>query len=944
MSAVKILGRGEDLLAQVVDLLAPPRQDYSGDLVVFPGKRPAHALRKALADRMNVSFIPPRLHSVNTFIEFVHSITLKIQKPELSRLDAVAILYDVHRKLEQRIGRDSYYSLESFLSVGSKLIGELEEVMMANLSRERIREVMTHVQYQKFHSLSAYYEQFYQEVERRGFVTRAMMYRAVAERVGEIDWSSYRSIILAGFYAFTNVEKVIVMHLLKEENVTLLFQHGVGLQSQLHALGISEESGISPATAPELHFIKAPDLHGQVFALAAQMKEQLKNEPALDRRTAIVLPSSEALFPLIHFGLSLLPEDSYNIALQYPLARTPAYGFLSNLMELVTSAQNGKFSTTVYLRYVLHPYTKNIRYGQRAELTRVFFHAMEEHLVRRYAKAHLSLEEIEADSLLFAEAERRLTGAGESVTREELRAHLASIHDNTIRKFLGVVTVGELAERAEEVLQYIFAESTANRHPYFRPYVERIIEILEDVRTSLLAGQKFDDPLASCAFLQGCLTGDSIPFPGTPMKGLQVLGLLETRNLKFDTLYILDATDDVLPRKPQQDMLLPQGIRALLGLELYRDAERLTEYYFDLAVQSAKTVYLFYSESGDHEKSRFVQQLLWRLQQRDNTASTDEYEQQVTHRARLVNDKPREKTKTPAVVETLRELQWSAQALDTYLACQLRFYYRYVLHLSDREELTEELDAADVGKLVHTVLARYMEPLRDKTLAGTDLSRDRLITAMDDCFGEMFGEQMTGTALLIRRQVEKRLLQFLEQHQTPLVTRQNVRVVGVEQKLEAEYKGHRFTGRVDRIERRGNRVAIIDYKTGGDKKSLAIRREKIDPNDPASWRAAIPSFQLPIYMLLYSRASQEELASIDPSYLLLGNKELDEESELALGDEHSTALDAFNAVEPVMMKTIGMILDPTLPFSATNELEQECPRCPFQTICGTTWVQGWKPG
>jgi ATP-dependent helicase/nuclease subunit B len=315
----------------------------------------------------------------------------------------------------------------------------------------------------------------------------------------------------------------------------------------------------------------------------------------------------------------------------------------------------------------------------------------------------------------------------------------------------------------------------------------------------------------------------------------------------------------------------------------------------------------------------------------------------VSYRARLVNDKPGEKTKTPADVGTLREMEFSAQSLDTYLACPLRFYYRYVLHLSDREDLTEELDAADVGKLVHAILARYMEPLRDKALTVADLSRERLTGVIDACFREMFGGQLTGTAMLMRRQVEKRLTQFLEEHQVPLVTKQNVHVVGVEQKLEAEYKGHSFIGRVDRIERMGDRVAIIDYKTGGDKKTLAIRSEKIDPSEPDTWRSAIPSFQLPMYMLLYSRASQEELASIDPSYLLLGNKELDEESELALGDENSTAQDVFHAVEPVLMKVIEMILDPAVPFSATSDLEQECPRCPFNTICGTQWVRGWKP-
>ncbi len=955
MSVVKILAPDERLIDEIVSgLLASspptPHRNFSNDLVVFPGKRPAHVLRKALADRIGSSFIPPQIYAIDTFIEDLYVRKLQCKQQPLTMLDAVAILFDVHRRLSMRVGKESYRSLETFFPVGVKLLGELEELMMANLTERRIREVLQHVEYRKFHSIAEYVQQFYQDVERRGFVTRAMMYRVVAERMREIDWTAYRSITLAGFYAFTNVEKIIVGFLKEQENVTLLFQYGVGLKQQLVSVGIADERELSVSSAPEIHFVKAPDVHGQVSALAAYLQEQARGASALDQRTAVVLPSSEALFPVIHGALSFLPEDAYNIALQYPLSRTPVYGFLESLVECVTSHQNGQLTAPAYLKFLLHPYTKNIRLGTSAEATRVFVHALEDHILLRYAKALFTLEELENDEQLFASAAQRLGGLLQSTersdttpTREELRTHLIAIHDHTLRKMLQVRTVRELAERSMEVLAYIIEHSTANLHPYFHPYVQRLMEVLDGIRTSLLAAEGFENEVAAFQFLRKCLAAETIPFPGTPFRGLQVLGLLETRNLAFETLYVLDATDDILPGKPAQEMLLPQPIRAMLGLETSHDAERLIEYYFDVAVRSARRVVLLYSESDEREKSRFVQKLLWQKQQEKGSYSLRDLERQVRYRVCLETNRPEAIQKTKAMVEVLRKgFTVSAQALDTYLACPLKFYYGYLLRLSEREEVEDAIDELDVGKLVHRILARYFEPSVGRELLAADLTRDRLERVADACFEEMFGRALTGTALLLKRQVLNQLWRFITDYQRPMLERERVVLEGVEQWFEVEYRGYSFAGRIDRIERRGERIHILDYKTGADVSALNIKLDKLEVSDPETWSRALPSFQLPVYLLLYSRATDSDLSTLVPHYLFLGRKNIDEQIESDIGDDGQSPVEVLAAVEPVIFKVLEMIHDPDVSFTPTPELEKQCPRCPFTRLCGTQWVRGWK--
>src|SRR5208283_8394 len=176
-----------------------------------------------------------------------------------------------------------------------------------------------------------------------------------------------------------------------------IFQEGAGLKEQLKDLAITYHGPEKPSPEPELHFYSSPDTHGQVLALGKALETGLAASAALDEKTVIVLPSSETLFPLVRHGLSSLHEDTYNVSMGYPLHRTPVFGFLNNLMELSASTDGDRIYIPDYLKFVLHPYTKNIYYKGKSETTRILFHSVEERLLNRKAKTFTSLAEIEAD-------------------------------------------------------------------------------------------------------------------------------------------------------------------------------------------------------------------------------------------------------------------------------------------------------------------------------------------------------------------------------------------------------------------------------------------------------------------------------------------------------------------------------------------------------------------
>jgi ATP-dependent helicase/nuclease subunit B len=942
MSQVRIISPRQNLVEVVAETVVGRDRDYSRSLVLFPGRRPVHFLCKVLAEKEQSSFIPPRAFSIDDVVEFLLKQYLGVDRKRLEPIDAAAILFDVHLNASPQLGGSTYTTLDVFLPLGIKLFAELEEIVLAELPSSRIREVLQSVQFPKFHSLWYYYQHFYEEVERRGFTTRSVQYRALADGMGNIDWKSFERIVVAGFYAFTNVERRIMQHLLGLDNASFIFQQGIGLMEQLRRIGIDEnqvDTGERSERSPHndghvVHFHQAPDTHGQIFDLAAK----LRKHDSFDERTAIVLPTSESLFPLFHGALPVVPEDSVNISLGYPLKRTPVFGFFSSIMELVTQSFKGKFPPASYIEFMLHPYVKNIRFGTRSDVTRMIVHTLEDHFERTERALFFSLEDLESNGELAARIKERLHAAGIKTAEENILHHLKTIHDNTIRKFLHFSSVRDCVDKATEVLHYIFQHSTARLHPYFHPYSERCVEELQRIRSSLLAEKSFADLSGYVAFLRHALEDITVPFTGTPVKGLQVLGLLETRGLRFDTVYYLDATDDVIPGKPAADLLLPQPIRAMLGLETHRERDRLTEYYFDLVVQGANEVHLFYTETqeGRKEKSRFVEKLLWKYERRQRSHSSDAFVSDVRYRLCLTNPVPDAVRKTPAVVEILRnEHRFSASQLDTYLKCPLRFYYQTVLGLREREEISDDVDAMEVGSLVHIILKEFFAPAVGQQLTEHHLTETFLREVVDRIFEEHYGKELVGPAYFIKQQVMIQLRKFLNDYQKPQLRAREIVIEDLEKRRETVKGSFTFTGTIDRVEKRNGETVIIDYKTGSEEKYVKIRPDVLDVSNRDTWSEAIGSFQLPIYMMLYSETTGTPIENIVPLYLFLGRNRLDQSIEVVF-DAHP---DVYRRVEEVMFKLVEEIVDIDVDFNPTREPEKHCPNCPYNVICGTQWTK-----
>ena len=689
------------LVEEAAARLVAKGPDFSQNLVVFPGKRPAHFLRKAVAEKIGSGCIPPVIFSIEEFVDYVAGKGAAAHTAKLETIHAVALLFELHKSMEKPLGGNQFLGLEAFFPLGLRIYRDLEELLIECVPHERLRAVEPLIDAPLppragggLQSLSFFYDRFYQAVSEAGYSSRSERYVGAASGL-KADLLPYRQIVFAGFYALTECERRLFAELLSWQNVCFLFHEGPGLAPKLASLGIEYRPSPADRAASDcadgrVHFYKSPDSHGQVFALSGALKDRMEDVqgPQEALSTVIVLPTPETLFPVLYHALPLVAKSGYNISLGYPFERTPTWGFLNSLMQVVASMEGSRLYVPDYLDFALHPYTKNIYFNGKTEATRILFHTLEELLAENRTNCFVSLDEIEGLTRLFTIVEERLSKTEAPAKAGEIRQHLTTIHDELIRRMGNFEDLSDFAAKMIRVLTFVYEQSSARLHPFFHPFAESFLKELDLLRAPAVGNLSFAERNSYFHFLRSYVAHCFAPFEGTPLKGVQVLGFLETRGLRFERVYLLDANEDVLPNTQKEETLLPFRVREVLGLPTYIDRDGLSAYYFETLVKGSGEAHLFFVENERKEKSRFVERLLWERQKRDGTATAPGRVKSVGYRLSLEKKAPAQIPKTASMAAFLKVRAYDATSLDVYIHCPVQFYYRFVLNAARKENVS----------------------------------------------------------------------------------------------------------------------------------------------------------------------------------------------------------------------------------------------------------------
>lgn len=958
---IKLLPAETNLIEIITNEILPLAPDFTSITIVFPEKRPGYYLRKSLAEKLERSFLPPRCFSLDDFIDHIYSEKLLCLNRKLAPLEAIGLLYEIHQQSPAPLGGQAFLSFDHFFSLGSKLYQDLEELKHGQLKPEDLREADSLVQLNlpdqtasRLQGLSYFYENFYKEIDHRSFSTPASRLDFILKNFSA-NLFPEKKIILAGFFSLTRSEAELIRKLLSLPQTELYILAARGLEHLEKVLGVPlEMKDLYPdlkdqQIKAELKFCMAPDAHGEILALNGEIEKKIRSPQELNERQVIVLPAAETLFPLYHQTLSSLPAESFNISLGYPLSRTPLYSFFDCLFNLIqTKDEENRFYLPEYLRFVLHPYTKNIYFPvspRRSDLTRILFHLIEETFSREQGSLFYSLEEIEKNPELERALTQYVADDPEAPEAKNFLKHLHQIHQQTIWPFLEINNLGDFAQKIISLAEFLAQESTASLHPFFEPFFQAFRELFESIETSIIRLHRFDLASSYFNFFRKIIAEASVAFPGTPLRGLQILGFWETRCLPFEEVYLLDVNEEVIPASSKIDSLLPYSVRKIFGLPTYEDLEKRVEYYFDILIKTAKKVCFYFIENSEKEKSRLIERLIWEKQKRESQREPLSLIHSVRYQVALSSPPPKSVIKSETIMTALNHFAFSASALDNYLACPLKFYYGSLLRLEEKEELAEPVEKKTIGTLVHRILEEYFKPWKGRNLKPDFLTEESLKKAIEKEFVMTFGQNLRGSAYLIRKQIESHLLDFLRHYQLPII-REYVQEKKpyllldlerqVEGKIEIDGLTFNVSIKIDRVEKRDKDIFIIDYKTSAQEKNYGINWKKLDFDSRNTWAEAIRSVQLPLYTFVWANQHNHKPEEIKAILLLLGKNRIDRKGieYWPFEEDEEKRQEQLKLIFKIIKSLLLEIINPEIPFSSEPAREETCTYCPYPSLCG----------
>ncbi len=905
------------------------RGEWEKVTVVFPGRRPIVYLRKFLAEKAGKPFIPPRAFSMEDFIKKIH---MNYFGPieEVSPLEGAWRLFNLREKFLDR-PEDAVFS--SWFFWGVKFFEALEELEKNLVEEKKIREIMEQPQFvlEDFEEdilprgvermLSRMVElkrEFFRSLTREGKATVGMKYRLVAEHIEErgIPWET-DEVYFVGLAALTRAEEKIVGEIMRKPSSYFIYQPlEEDLFSYLKSWGLEEERIEAEEEKPEIFIYQGFDTHSQAYAV----KKVIEEERLSPAETAVVLPDSSLLLPLLSVALSGqgLP---HNVSMGYPATRTPVYALLDRLMMVQEEKRGEKYRTKSYLNLVLHPYVKNFYFGDRkdGEVTRILIHQVQEALLESRLP-YVSLSEIEA--LGAVEEASQITG----VAQEELSEHLSRIHRLFLESFSESSTLKSIAESMGSILEEVYHKSPARFYPLSSPFFKSFLDFFAEL--SLLPFSQEIKGRDAFSLIRNSLYYLRVPFEGVPLEGLQVLGQLETRALRFRNVIYLAANEDFLPSTEPVDPVLPTPVRKYLGIPTYKDRERVIRYYFMRLLKGSERVFITYSSSPETSRSRFLEEIMWEAEKEGKPL----VERKVAFSISTSRE-PLQFEKTPEVMEKLRAMEFSPTSIDLYMKCPLRFYFTHILSLEEMKDVEEELEVRKIGQFLHEVLYEFYRPYVGKAVPPDYVSFENIEPIFERKFKEFFPYNR-GEFFLFHEIARERLKSFLKSERKR-AEKNGFKILALEEEFfgELEVGGRKvkLKGRVDRIHESEGKIWVVDYKTGGGE-SPTLKEEEGRLSTREEMKKKIKSFQLPLYLYLIKASERFDIDSYARTQAALYLLKKNEEKRLFKNKSDEDFL-MEEAILPSLKNLLSEILDPDVPFLPDPSDDRYCDHCPFRPLC-----------
>ena len=784
------------------------------------------------------------------------------------------------------------------------------------------------------------YKGFRESLASQNIAYEGMMYRHVIEHL-DVDKLPYEKYVFVGFNVLNKVEHTLFTQLkdagkavfywdydefyMKENRQAVTHEAGEFIRRNLRDFPspLSGELFKNLSKPKEVHYIASSTENAQARYLPQWIRNNLTTP---EKETAVVLCNEALLQPVLH---SLPAEVKHvNITMGFPLSQTPVYSFLIALLELHTHGFNfksGRYTFQSVVTLLKHPYTRQLT-GQ-AEL-------LEKELTRnnRFYPLPGELGKDEFLTRLFTPLSGNL--------------NLCIRLSETLQQVAGIYQANTSGTEDTDAFNQLYRESL------FKAYttINRFRTLIEEDELTVQS-ETFRRLLVKV------LSATNIPFHGEPAIGMQVMGVLETRNLDFRHLVLLSVNEGQLPKSGGDSSFIPYNLRKAFGMTIIEHKIAVYAYYFYRLLQRAERITLMYNTSSDGlnrgEWSRFMLQFLI------------EWPHPITRQFLEAGQSPQGTSpitveKTPDVMRRMQSLfdvranpkaKFSPSALNYYLDCPLKFYYRYVAGLSAPDEVSAEIDSATFGSIFHYAAEHIY---KDLTTHGKVINKEALETLLrnevklqdyvDTAFKKLFFNvpqnekpEYNGVQLINSAVIARYLKQLLQNDLCYAPFTFIASEMEVDEPIDIQTpKGvikSRIGGIIDRMDSKDGTLRIVDYKTGGDADTPPHVESLFIPDKKRSNYV----FQTFLYAAIMCR--KQPTMKIAPALLYIHRAATETYSPvIQMGEPRKPkeAVEDFSKYEKEYRERLQGLLEeifnPEKSFAQT-EIIEKCTYCDFKALC-----------
>lgn len=943
------------------DLYSKIGNDLSRTVLVFPNKRANLFFNGYLAGESDQPIWAPAAMSISDLFQ-----KLSVQKTG-DPIRLVCELYKVFKEETQ-----SQETLDDFYFWGELLISDFDDVdknmvdadkLFSNLQglknlmdnydfldkeqEEAIRQFFQNFSIERrtelkekfislWDKLGSIYHRYQENLTELGIAYEGMLYRNVIEQL-DTERLKYDKYIFVGFNVLNKVEHQFFKLLQDADKAMFYWDYDIFYTQQIkkHEAGeflkrnlqdfpneLPDSYFDSFKTPKNIRYISASTENAQARFLPEWIRTTFSNSECEEKENAVVLCNEALLLPVLHS----IPQEvkNVNITMGFPLAQTPVYSFINAAMELQTNgyrSDTGRFTYEAVSAILKHPYTQQL--STHAD-------SLENELTKtnRFYPLPSELKQDDFLSNLFTP-----------------RSGIKDLCDYLVGLIKDISILYRKEGEYNDIFNQLYRESLFQSHLK----INRLYSLIEsgelNVRTDTLK-----------RLISKVLTASNIPFHGEPAIGMQVMGVLETRNLDFRNLVMLSLNEGQLPKSGGESSFIPYNLRKAFGMTTIEHKNAVYAYYFYRLIQRAENITLLYNTSSDGlnrgEESRFMLQLLV------------EGPHEITREYLEAGQSPQSNQeiqieKTPEVLRRIyraydssnpKSVILSPSALNAYLDCRLRFYYRYVAGLKTPDEVSAEIDSALFGtifhlsaQLVYTELTANGNMIQKEDLERLLRDEVKLQSYVDRAFKkELFKvapeekPEYNGVQLINSKVILSYLKQLLRNdlQYTPF------EMVAMEKKVSEEMTIQtgqgpftlRLGGTIDRMDAKEGTLRIVDYKTGGSPKTPANIEQLFTPSETR------PNyiFQTFLYAAIMSR---KQSLMVAPALLYIHRAASESYSPvIEMGEPRKPKIPVNNFAffedefRERLQALLEEVFDEKEAFTQTKDIKK-CSYCDFKAIC-----------